>query len=75
MLTAEHDPDGSMQLARSTAAQPTRTHPLVAESMREVLNKSENDRAGVFSTVMSFLSLYRDPIVAANTEYSEFKIC
>ena len=23
---------------------------------------------------MSFLSLYRDPIVAANTEYSEFKI-
>ena len=28
----------------------------------------------MFSTVMSFLPLYRDPIVAANTEYSEFRI-
>src|SRR5712692_7657463 len=59
---------------RDYRGEATRTHPIVAESMREVLNKSENERAGVFSTVMSFLSLYRDPIVAANTEYSEFKI-
>jgi len=73
MLTAEHDADGSMGW-RDYRGEPTRTHPLVAESMREVLNKSENDRAGVFSTVMPFLSLYRDPIVAANTERSEFKI-
>ena len=29
--------------------------------MREILSKSDNERAGVFSTVMSFLSLYRDP--------------
>ncbi|MGO9454336.1 MAG: type IV secretory system conjugative DNA transfer family protein [Candidatus Binataceae bacterium] len=73
MLKTEHDPDGSMQW-RDLRGQPTRTHPLVAESLREVLNKSEADRAGVFSTVMSFLWLYRDPVVAANTEYSEFKI-
>jgi type IV secretion system protein VirD4 len=67
MLAAEHDRDGSMGW-RDYRGQPTRSHPIVAESMREVLNKSENERAGVFSTVMSFLSLYRDPIVAANTE-------
>ncbi len=73
MLSAEHDRDGSM-CWRDYRGEATRTHPIVAESMREVLNKSENERAGVFSTVMSFLSLYRDPIVAANTEYSEFKI-
>jgi type IV secretion system protein VirD4 len=73
MLKAEHDPEGSMGW-RDYRGAPARTHPLVAESMREVLSKSENERAGVFSTVMSFLSLYRDPIVAANTEYSEFKI-
>ncbi len=73
MLAAEHDQDGTMGW-RDYRGQPTRSHPIVAESMREVLNKSENERAGVFSTVMSFLSLYRDPIVAANTEYSEFKI-
>jgi type IV secretion system protein VirD4 len=73
MLKAEHDPDGSMAW-RDYHGEPTRTHPIVAESMREILSKSDNERAGVFSTVMSFLSLYRDPIVAANTEYSEFKI-
>jgi type IV secretion system protein VirD4 len=73
MLAAEHDHDGAMGW-RDYRSQPTRSHPIVAESMREVLNKSENERAGVFSTVMSFLSLYRDPIVAANTEHSEFKI-
>jgi type IV secretion system protein VirD4 len=73
MLKTEHDQDGSMSW-RDYRGAPTRTHPLVAESMRELLSKSDNERAGVFSTVMSFLSLYRDPIVAANTEYSEFKI-
>jgi type IV secretion system protein VirD4 len=73
MLKAEHDAEGSMGW-HDYRSVPTRTHPLVAESMREILSKSDNERAGVFSTVMSFLSLYRDPIVAANTEYSEFKI-
>ena len=36
-------------------------HPIVASAAREVLNKSENERSGVLSTVMSFLGLYRDP--------------
>ena len=73
MLSTEHDPDGSMRW-RSYRGEPIRTHPIVAESMRELLNKSENERSGVFSTAMSFLSLYRDPVVAANTERSEFRI-
>jgi type IV secretion system protein VirD4 len=73
MLKSEHDPAGAMAW-RDHRGIATRTHPLVAESMREILSKSDNERAGVFSTVMSFLSLYRDPIVAANTQYSEFKI-
>lgn len=50
------------------------THPVVASSARDMLNKAENERSGVLSTAMSFLTLYRDPIVAANTEYSEFRI-
>ena len=73
MLATEHDGDGSMGW-RSYRGQLTRTHPIVAESMRELLNKSENERSGVFSTAMSFLSLYRDPVVAMNTERSEFRI-
>jgi type IV secretion system protein VirD4 len=31
---------------------------------RELLNKSDNERSGVLSTAMSFLGLYRDPVVA-----------
>ena len=49
-------------------------HPVVAACAREMLNKAENELSGVVSTAMSFLSLYRDPIVAQNTSVSEFKI-
>jgi type IV secretion system protein VirD4 len=49
-------------------------HPAVASIARELLNKSENERSGVVSTAMSFLGLYRDPIVAANTSVSDWRI-
>src|ERR1700677_3849123 len=55
MLKTEHDHDGSMSW-RDHRGVPTRIHPIVAESMREILSKSDNERPGVFSTVMSFLS-------------------
>ena len=42
-----------------------RPHPVVASAARELLNKSENERSGVLSTAMSFLGLYRDPVVGA----------
>src|SRR5215471_11951947 len=38
-------------------------HPVVASTARELLNKSENKRSGVLSTAISFLGLYRDPVV------------
>ena len=49
-------------------------HPVVAQSARELLNKSENERSGVLSTAMSFLSLYRDPVVAAVTSRCDWRI-
>ena len=49
-------------------------HPLVAQAAREMLNKSDNERSGVFSTAMSCLGLYRDPVVARNTAESDFRI-
>lgn len=53
----------------------TRTvHPVVAQAARELLNKSENERSGVLSTALSFLSLYRDPVVAAVTSASDWQI-
>jgi type IV secretion system protein VirD4 len=60
MMTAQHRPDGP--------------HPVVAAAARELLNKSENERSGVLSTAMSFLGLYRDPIVARATARCDWRI-
>ena len=49
-------------------------HPIVAQAARELLNKSENERSGVLSTAMSFLSLYRDPVIAEVTRRSDWRI-
>ena len=49
-------------------------HPVVAQSARELLNKSDNERSGVLSTAMSFLGLYRDPTVAATTSICDWRI-
>ena len=56
-----------------TATSP-KVHPVVASAARELLNKSENERSGVLSTAMSFLSLYRDPTVAEVTSASDWRI-
>jgi len=53
----------------------TSVHPVVASAARELLNKSENERSGVLSTAMSFLGLYRDPVVAAVTRRCDWRIC
>lgn len=49
-------------------------HPVVASAARELLNKSENERSGVLSTAMSFLGLYRDPVIAKVTSCSQWRI-
>ncbi|MDN3275985.1 conjugal transfer protein TraG [Frankia sp. RB7] len=49
-------------------------HPVVASTARELLNKSENERSGVLSTAMSFLGLYRDPVVAEVTRRCDWRI-
>ncbi len=60
MMSAQHRPDGP--------------HPAVAAAARELLNKSDNERSGVLSTAMSFLGLYRDPIVARATGRCDWRI-
>ncbi|WP_168075219.1 conjugal transfer protein TraG [Caulobacter sp. SSI4214] len=49
-------------------------HPVVASAARELLNKSDNERSGVLSTAMSFLGLYRDPVVSAVTARCDWRI-
>ena len=41
---------------------------------REMLNKDSRELSAVVSTAMSYLGLYRDPLVAANTADSDFSI-
>jgi type IV secretion system protein VirD4 len=60
MLMTSHTPDGP--------------HPVVAQTAREMMNKSENELSGVFSTAMTCLALYADPVIAANTSRSDFRI-
>jgi type IV secretion system protein VirD4 len=49
-------------------------HPVISSAARELLNKSENERSGVLSTAMSFLGLYRDPVIAQVTRRSDWRI-
>lgn len=51
-----------------------KVHPVVASASRELLNKSDNERSGVLSTAMSFLGLYRDPVVATVTGRCDWRI-
>jgi type IV secretion system protein VirD4 len=61
----------AMMTTRHLGDQP---HPVVASAARELLNKSENERSGVLSTAMSFLGLYRDPVVARVTSRCDWRI-
>ena len=64
----------TLQAMMSTPHLGDRPHPVVASAARELLNKSENERSGVLSTAMSFLGLYRDPIVAKVTTRCDWRI-
>lgn len=73
MMRVEHDPDGRFHW-KDQRGQAVKVHPVIAQSAKEMINKAENEQSGVISTMMSFLSLYRDPLVAGWTEYSDFSI-
>jgi type IV secretion system protein VirD4 len=53
---------------------PMGPHPVVAQVARSMLSKSDNEMSGVMSTAKAALTLYADPIVAANTATSDFTI-
>ncbi|QIQ22529.1 type IV secretory system conjugative DNA transfer family protein [Zophobihabitans entericus] len=50
------------------------THPVVAASARDMLDRAEEELASIVSTTKSYLALYRDPVVANNVSKSDFKI-
>lgn len=73
MMQACHDPEGKMNW-KDSLGKPTKTHPMIANAAKTMLNKEDKDRSGVLSTAKSLLSLYLDPIVAMNTCCSDFLV-
>jgi type IV secretion system protein VirD4 len=53
---------------------PLHPHPSIVAAVRDVLNKSSDDRSSVVSTVMGYLSIYRDPLLANCTRDSDFTV-
>ncbi len=50
------------------------SHPVIAAAGRDMLDRPDEEAGSVLSTAKSYLSLYRDPIVAQNISTSDFKI-
>jgi type IV secretion system protein VirD4 len=59
---------------KDAAGRPSHPHPGVVSAVRDVLNKSGDDKSSVVSTVMGYLGLYRDPLLANATQVSDFSI-
>lgn len=72
MLDTDHDMTGPGW--PNADGSPNYCHPVVAAAARDMLNKADEERSGVVSTAISFLTLYRDPIVARNTAQSDFRV-
>lgn len=64
----------TLLMMMSTPYPDTIARTAIQSAAREMLNKSPNELSGVLSTAMSFLGLYRDPVVAMNTSSSDFRI-
>jgi type IV secretion system protein VirD4 len=50
------------------------THPAIAAAGVDQIKRDERERGAVLSTVKTYLSLFLDPIVARNSDYSSFRL-
>ena len=74
IMRAEHDPIGLAGLDR-LARQSRPGHIRSSRARCAVCStRADNERSGVISEVNGFLELYRDPVIAANTAVSDFRI-
>ena len=51
-----------------------KNHPVVGATGQDMMARDEREAGSVISSTKSYLALYRDPIVARNTNASDFKI-
>lgn len=50
------------------------THRVIAAAGRDQLDRPERERGSVLSTAKTYLALFKDPIIGANTERSDFRL-
>lgn len=74
MADADSELEQTLERMRDTLHLDTGPHPAVSDGAALMLGRAENERSGIVSTAVSFLELYRDPIIAANTAESDFMI-
>lgn len=74
LANPELDIQAVLELMLESRHRDGQPHPVVARVAQGMLNLSEKELSSVVSTALSFLSLYRDPVVAANTNRSDFRI-
>jgi type IV secretion system protein VirD4 len=60
----------TMRTSNHTMGKPHRQIAAIAKSME---NKPEKERSSIESTALSFLQLWRDPVIAENTRTSDFR--
>ena len=66
--------EASLGQMLATRHLPSGPHPLVAQCAREMMDKSDNELAGIVSTTKTCVNLYNDPLIARNTSTSDFRI-
>lgn len=49
-------------------------HPVAAAAAQDMINRAEREKSSVLSSAISYLTLYRDPVLAENISKSDFSI-
>ncbi len=52
----------------------SKVHGIIASAAKQQADRPPEERGSVLSTALSFLSLYRDPLIAKNTSRSDFRM-
>ena len=72
LLSTRHDPGLERGWVDPHRGRATYTHPVVAAAARSLLDMDPRTSSGIVATAQAHLSLFRDPVLAANTARCDF---
>jgi type IV secretion system protein VirD4 len=72
LLSTRHDPGLDRGWIDPHRGRATYTHPVVAAAARSLLDMDPRTSSGIVATAQAHLSLFRDPVLAANTARCDF---